>query len=360
MIAASESDPFEEAGIAESLLEALGDLPDVTVRPSEEDSGFDYRIDLEVEGRPYTLLVEIKRSLYPRDVRDILWQLRYSKFVSWDQSRFIPFLAAGSISPGAKDILKAERVGYYDTGGSLYLPAPGAYVYIDKPAPKSADKKLQSLFKGKQAQVLHVLLMNPETWFGVHELADLARVSPATASVALSMLAQLDWAQARGQGPSKERRLVEPGAALDTWRDHLVASRRGIPTRRYYVPGRDAFGLLEELADLCEQFGVEYAVTQEAAAQNYAPYLTSIARIACRMAPVRDAQEVMSRLDARVVTEGANLEVIETRPVGEFLFKESKAGIWFASPIQTYLDLQRASGRTPELAAHLRSERIGF
>jgi hypothetical protein len=46
-------------------------------------------------------------------------------------------LVAESISPGAKQLLRAERVAYFDSGGSLFLPARGAYLYIDKPPPKS-------------------------------------------------------------------------------------------------------------------------------------------------------------------------------------------------------------------------------
>lgn len=50
----------------------------------------------------------------------------------------LPFLVAESISPGAKDLLRTERVGYYDSGGSLFLPAHGAYLYIDRPPPKTS------------------------------------------------------------------------------------------------------------------------------------------------------------------------------------------------------------------------------
>ena len=51
-------------------------------------------------------------------------------------------LVAESISPGAKAMLKEQHWGYFASGESLYLPAPGAYVYIDKPAPKVLSKSL--------------------------------------------------------------------------------------------------------------------------------------------------------------------------------------------------------------------------
>ena len=63
---------------------------------------------------------------------------------------------------------------------------------------------------------------------------------------------------------------------------------------------------------------------------------------------------------ANVITEGANLAVIETRSAGELLFRERFEGLWLASPIQIYLDLIRGEGRSKEMAEHFRKERIGF
>ena len=76
-------------------------------------------------------------------------------------------LIAESLSPGAKEMLRAERIGYFDSGGSLFVPAAGAYIYIDKPAPKTLEKSVRSLFSGRRAQVLYALLVNHEAWFGV-------------------------------------------------------------------------------------------------------------------------------------------------------------------------------------------------
>ena len=63
------------------------------------------------------------------------------------------FLVAQSISPGAKELLRDERVGYYDSGGSLFLPAANIYVYVDKPPPKSLSRSIRSVFSGRRAQV---------------------------------------------------------------------------------------------------------------------------------------------------------------------------------------------------------------
>lgn len=359
---------MSERDTIDKLLEALRELPDVHAdRPVLEprDGHGDYRIDaevgLDVAGNRYVLLVEVKKSVYPRDAQQVLWQL--SRYLAAEDNKdrtVVPFLAAESISQGAKDLLKKENFGYFDTGGSLFIPARGAYFYIEKPPPKTFEKSVRGLFTGKRAQVLHTLLVRHEEWFSVKELAEQAGVSAGTASETLSALERFEWITTRGQGPSKERRLTEAHALLDEWKNQVLASSRGIAYRRYYIPGAGSEELTQRLATICNNLNVEYVMTQEAAAQFYAPFLSTISRVTCRMAPGRAADEAISDLDARVVTEGANLNVIETRSQGEFLFKECRDSVWLASPIQIYLDLMRSGGRGKEMADHLRQERIGF
>jgi hypothetical protein len=217
---------------------------------------------------------------------------------------------------------------------------------------------VRALFRGKSSQVFHALLHRRDAWFGVKELAELAQVSSATASETLTALERLDWASSRGQGPSKERRLSDPTALLDEWKRQVLAARpQGI--RRYYVPGIGANELPERLDSVSEGSDLEYVITQEAAAQAYAPFLSTISRVACRMSPGPAANAALSRLEARVVTEGANLIVIETKSQAEFLFRERHGLMWLANPVQVYLDLLRAGGRAQEMAEHLRRERIG-
>ena len=166
------------------------------------------------------MLIQMKKAVYPRDVRQALWQIRelartWLERAEGQQPVF--FLVAQSISPGAKDLLRNEQVGYYDSGGSLFLPAGNIYVYVDKPPPKSLSRSIRSVFSGRRAQVLHGVLLRNREWFGVKEIADQAGVSPATASQVLMELEKFDWVVSLGQGPGKKRHLREPGALLDAW-----------------------------------------------------------------------------------------------------------------------------------------------
>lgn len=349
--------------LIERLLDSLRGLPDARAElvPSDlsphESQRPCARVDLILAGRPIVLLVETKKAVYPRDVRQVLWQLKAQQRDRDGAEQ--PLLVAESLSPGAKDLLRAEGVGYCDSGGSLFLPAPGAYVYIDKPPPKSAEKAVRSLFSGRRAQVLHALLIHHQDWFGVTEVAGRAQVAPSTASDVLSKLERLDWLVSRGQGPGKERHLREPGALLDAWARHQMA-QRAPALRRYYVPGMKADALLERFGELLDAHQVGYAVSYEAAAQRYAPFLSAISQVRVRLLPGAGADAAMAELGARLVNEGANLGVVEAKSAGELLFRQQFDRVWAASPIQVYLDLLRGEGRSKEMAEHLRRERIGF
>ena len=156
-------------------------------------------------------------------------------------------------------MLRDEHVGYYDTGGSLYLPTPGAYLYIDKPPPKTSEKTIRNLFSGRRSQVVHTLLIGPRNWFGVHEIANQALVSPATASQVLTELDRFEWLVSRGEGPAKKRQLREPAALLDAWVKQLAVFRPP-KLHRYFVPTVKDEGLMERVGRIFGTHNVRYAV----------------------------------------------------------------------------------------------------
>ena len=354
--------------LIDGLLEALRELPDAQAEVSRVEHsggrgrGHDAQVDLRVGRKAVTLLIEMKKDVYPRDVRQILWQLRASTRrwphpVGKREAAF--FLMAHSISPGAKELLKDERVGYYDSGGSLFLPAGNIYAYVDKPSPKGLSRSIRSVFSGRRAQVLHAVLLRNREWFGVKDIADQARVSPATASQVLTELEKFEWVVSRGQGPAKERHLQQPGALLDEWVNQQKVMGP-LPMRRYFVPSARTEGLVEKFVEVCAGSKAEYAITHEAAGQRYAPFLSTISQVRCRLLGGTAADRALNALDARVVDQGANLAVIVTKSPGELLFREFMNGIWLAGVVQVYLDLMRSEGRAREMAKHLRNERIGF
>lgn len=355
---------IEEQELLDGLIDAITSLPGgrASIGGREVPIGPRGRIDAVVDAmvadRPLQLLVEAKREAFPRDVRETIWQLRnYVAHLPEGAREVVPFLVARAISPGAREILREEGIGFYDLGGTLYIPAKLAFIYIDRPAPRKSSKIFESVFQGQKARVMQEVFARRGDWLSVKQLAEDAEVSPATASATLSEMERREWVDVEGAGPSKMRRLRAPRQLLDAWSAY-IDDQKPPKLERYYVPVSATDELAERLDHACNQANAAYAVTSEAAAQLYAPYLTTISQVRCRIAPGPLQQDALERLRARPVSEGWNLGVIETRARGEVTVGERINGIALAPLLQVYLDLLQGSGRSKEMAAHLRAERL--
>lgn len=354
---------IEERELLELLRGAVAALPhaDVRQRVATQRIGGRYApdglFDVHLNNHSFELIVEVKRELFPRDVRQQIWQLRDYLAQMEGAGERVAMLIAGAISKGAREILQQEGIGYFDPGGSLFIESSSTYVLIDRPPPKKAGRTLGSIFQGQRARIVQAVVEAAPDWVSVKDLAEETGVSPATASETLTEMERRDWLEVEGAGPAKLRRLRERGPVLDEWA-RLIVDQKPPRIERYYVPGGDAGEIARRLDEACREVGAQYAVTAEAAAQVYAPYLSAISQLKCRIQGGLLQSEALSRLDARPVSEGWNLGVIEDTGKRDMAVSKRVNGIDYASPVQVYLDLLQGSGRAKEMAEHLRTERL--
>jgi hypothetical protein len=360
-----------EKDVLTALQQALQSLPNLALVNVRENvqlqkEGVRYEADaivqIEMNGKPATLLIETKNSVFPRDAREIIWQLRRLQTVLHQVEgldNLLPVIASKALSEGAKSFLRSENIGYFEEGGSLYLANRDLYVFLDKPPSKKTNRTQRSLFAGRRAQVLLALLQEPQSWRGVNELAKKVFVSPATVSQVLVDLESREWVSTRGTGPHKERMLRQPGALLEAWAKQVTEAPKP-RLRRFFVSSLKPEELMLRIHQICEAKNIAYAITGEWAAQIYSPFLSSVSQIRLRFPSDQPLVSLASDLNAREVTEGSNLAVIETPSYGDFLFREKERGVWLANPIIVYLDLLQSDGRAKDMAEHLRRERIHF
>lgn len=374
----NESNSIDQV-LLEQFLDTLGAIPGVDVESGRKvatvksgDMGWEVERAVTISGNPLLLLMTVRQSVFPSDAKGIMWQLlaasrgkiihhtiHSTQSHDFEGAYPVPVLLAKSISSGAKELLRHRQVSYFDTGGSLFLSAPGIYFFVDKSPPKIAAASPVSLFSGKRAEVIHALLVNNERWFAGSDLAELTMASPATVSQLLVSLERLGWVESKGHGPAKQRRLRDPAALLDAWAK-FTSNARPLSLRRYYVPGLKQDELVAHLSHVFTVNNVGYAVTHEMAAEHYTHHLTQVSQVRVRLTHSANTETAMAALGARVVSEGANLVIIENKSPAQLRFSEQVNGVWFASPIQIYLDLLCSEGRAKELAVHFRKERIGF
>jgi hypothetical protein len=361
------TDDPREGRLVEGLLTVLRQIPTLEVDTSRTiaasaDYGVDLFVDVSIAGRAVKLAIQVKESVFPRDVRAAFWYLRSASgrpALGSASEHVVPMLAARMVSEGAKQLLQSERIGYFEEGGSLFLTDDGLYILIDRPATKAVRKTERAIFSGNRSQVVHALLVEPEQWFSTHQLAALAHVSPSTASVVLGELEKRELLVVQGKGPNKTRKLNQPGALLDAWakQTSLIPKPQ---LRRFYVPLIKPEQLLKKIDEACVAHSTAYVISHEWAAQLYTPFLSNISQVKCRIFPNGPLSVIARELNAREVEEGSNLGLIESKSVRDMLFKQEIGGVRVESPILTFLDLIDGEGRSREIAEHLRREKIGF
>jgi len=346
--------------LATALEEAFG--PDSRVRgvpgmpfSSTADSEPDGLIEIQTPNKTLMVYVEVKRDVYPRDVRDAVWKLSNYMRNQDHAHDAIGMLAAGSLSPGAKEELKARNIAFFDLGGSLHLKHECWLISIEKPS-KRLKKYSHNvdLFTDARESVVHALLMHGNESLTGTELAQQAETSSYTCSVVLQELTLREWVESSGGGPSKRRMLTRPEKLLDAWAEQWQ-DRKEIQTK-WYTFVENPEHLLSHLAERIERYGVDFpwAFTGTAAANVVAPLLTSIdgAEI---IVPKGYAEKMADVLGLKSASKGANVTIIE-REAASLLFRREhpERPAFFASLCILYLDLLNGHGRNKELAEHIR------
>ena len=350
-----------ESELFDALRQALEQLPGVELsggcggKSGDPDAGIDSILSITVQGKPVLVLVEFKQSGYPRDIhRDAS---RLSDHFRKRKPETVPLIAAPSISPGSRNLLREQQVGYFDAGGSLYLPLSSSMYLIDREPPR-IDRRLRSLYRGRSAQVLHVLLSDPARQWHVNELAEESQVSPYTVHQVFTTLEKQLWIYKHGKGPESVRALSEPGALLNAWSENYSLNQYEF--RNYHLWSQSVSSLRLVVAEALENESVTYALTLAAGAELVAPFATAVNRLHLIVPATAKLDTVVQATGMKPVDDGANVTFMVTREQAPLLLRRRVERDWVASDVQLYLDLQHWPSRGKEQAEYLRKERLRF
>ena len=347
----------DPAGLMQVLHEALQDLPKILsleAAAGDQDQGVDLLV--QSQGKTAVLRVEILARGYPRDVRDAAKRLASGRLENGKE--ICGVLGAPSLSPGSRKLLQEMGVGYWDSGGSLYLPLPWGLYLVDRPAPRVGERRGREVFRGASSRVLHTLMNEPgRPWRGT-DLARAAGVSKPTVSRVLDLLERNLWGGPEQHGHGAPFRLQRPGDLLDAWADSHTF--RDYTLHRFHGPAPSGARLERAALEVLEASGADYALTLESGGARRAPFSTVSRYVAAVVPPDLDWTELVRGRDFRPVEEGENLLLLEATDSAPLLYREQIGGAWVASPIQLYLDLHAWPRRGREQATHLREVCLGY
>lgn len=347
-----------EMQAADALSALLGEVPAIKRRKVEAevrlgDRGIDFLVRIDTTGGRHLLVCEVKSSGQPRNVRAALHQLR--SYVAHLGEEATPVFIAPYVSPEARALCREDGVGYLDLHGNARIAFDGVFIErIVEGSPPAERRALKSLFKPKSAQMLRVLLRDPNRAWRVAELAEAAHVSLGHVSNVRAALLERDWAHVSESG----LRLSEPDALLNAWRDEYrlpAGERLGFYTTLH----GDAF---EEAIRPALHTGEESGrviLASFSAARWLAPYGRTGSQYF--YADGIGLEKMKTHIKLLPTYKGENIVVILPKDNGLFLdVLEPIIGVFCTSAIQTYLDLTAAGERGREAAEHLRRERLAW
>ncbi|MCW0001538.1 type IV toxin-antitoxin system AbiEi family antitoxin [Pararhizobium sp. YC-54] len=309
----------------------------------------DILAELTMDGNRRLLACEVKPIGQPRHVRAALLQLRKAS-VQFDPPA-TPIFIAPYLSPEAQALCREFDVGYLDLVGNAWLAFDTVFIerFVDT-KPPAVQRSLKSVFKPKSAQVLRVLLREPDRAWRVADLAHAADVSLGHVSNVRNELVDREWAEITDEG----LRLSQPDELLSTWHDAYEAPA-GERLAFYTTLHGTSFDIAARSALNADPGSSRAMFASFSAAHWLAPY----GRVATQYfyADADGLEQLRKALKLSPATSGSNVVITVLKEHGLFNDAvEPAPNAVCTSPVQTYLDLAIAGEWGGEAAGHLRKE----
>ncbi len=334
-----------EAAARQALWDCLEEIPFLQLREVSEDvniSGPDFRLDIRINNRALKLVAEYKSSGQPRLAREASLQIK--NWVENGLGIYGVFLAP-YISPASAEICQKAGVGYMDLAGNCLLSFENVFIKREgKPNSDIQKRELRSLYSPKAERILRVLLSKPKENWRTETMAEAARVSYGQVSNVKKLLIDRDWIRPQENG----LQLSNPKELLDEWAGQYQFQRNKVLDFYAMNEVNEAEYLL---AEACRQQDRQYALTAFSGAARIAP-VVRYQRVAAYVEG--DIDELTNSLGWKLVSSGANINLLTPYDEGVFFDARDTKGVVLATPVQIYLDLQAQHGRGEEAAQAIR------
>ena len=249
-------------------------------------------------------------------------------------------LAGPYLSERAMDECEAAGVSALDLAGNYRLMF-GLYHLerVGHAPPPQARREWENLYAGKSLRVVRALLAAPHRPWQVQDLARTCQVSLGTVSSVRQKLLAQGWLELRSGGAV----VPDPEGLLREWAEWTkTAPPAGLSAYTVHSSKR----VIERLTGQ-----PQVLLGAASAAEWMAPFVTPKGTV---LYTTPEAwRRAAKQLDAEEVDKGGNLTVQFVED-GVFVDRlEIKAGLWTASPAQTFVDLWRQGSRGREGAVKL-------
>jgi len=285
--------------------------------------------------------------------------------VSTDPAR-APIIATRQLGEQTRELLRKAGISWAEElTGVCHLSGRGLLIdtTIRDDSERNNRSAIQAKLRARSGLVVETILtFFPHEPILIRTIALRAKVSPSLAFRVLWRLSRLDLLEVHGIGPNRYWKLSDTGGVLDLWAAEEEPPKR---VTNLYVWSRSPQDLLQKLPQL-DRLDHKWAVGGTAAANLYAPTLSSDPEPAVWVDAGLPAKEIASAVGGEVVDKGFNLRIWQSgdnlplnlaavAPKGSV--PEAASNVRMVSPARAYIEAVTAGGRGPDVAQNLR-ERI--
>ena len=278
-------------------------------------------------------------------------------------SRQNKLIATRYLSSATRKLLRGNGISWIEERtGICRLFASGLLVDVKLEGVGQKESAIRARLRDRSGLVAETLLLKLlHKEIRLTNVAKQAHVSTALASRVLTRLSKLKLLDTHGAGPQRFWKVSNAGGLLDLWASE---EQSGGQITGLYVWSRSPQELLKKLPQL-NQLDGHWALAGTAAANLYAPTLTTYPDPSVWIESHFAARQVATVLGGEVVDKGANLQILQSK--SNLVFEN--ATFWAPShsvdnlPIQdlriisrprAYIETVNAGGRGPEVAQNLR------
>lgn len=297
-----------------------------------------------------TFLVEVRKNLTPKTAVRLFPQMWHAD----DAADGVPLLYCPRVTPRVATLAKENGVSWIDSSGNCQIHSQAPFLAIMREGRDDYDKTPTNVtpFAGKSSRIVRAILTEPHRSWNGSELAAHPNVNVSTALVSRIRKKLIDEAYLT----ERRRRLhvCDASGLLSAWSDHYEGHRGSFAL---YSTG-DAEEIRSKLSEWCSDHRMRCALSGFSAAWQLAPEVRQRATTAY-VQPFERLESLLPELETvhniKRVESGANLILWE--PYDEMVFADSvfsdSEPISSTSPIQTWLDVQRLTGRGEEAAGRI-------
>lgn len=331
-----------------TLLRPL-EIASVFLEPFADKADARLEVRLPGESDVYRFVVEAKSRATPQIIQTAMTQAKtYVRPGEW------PLIQVPFLSPERLEELERAGVSGVDLCGNGIVIVPGRiYVFRTGAENQYPDSRpLNNPYRGRSGMVSRMLLQQPE-WTSLSALAE--AINQRGTSLSLPQVSKAVQAMAEDLILTKEDGRVKLSDSLRLldrlareWRKPVARSRvtLRLPARKF------------EGAKLSGNPTLKWALTGESSVTRYVTFAQGgPLRVAVSSLPL--AQRLLGGV-AEPVPNFADVELIESDEPGYYFNNETDdAGMRWASPLQTWLELQAGDARQQDAAADVRRRILG-